>query len=46
MKIYYIAKVKPLCPNVTGYWKTDQIVTLGLFHFIGPANSTTHALLH
>ena len=23
---------------VTGIWKTDQIVTLGLFHFIGPAN--------
>ena len=20
---------------VTGFWKTDQIVTLGLFHFIG-----------
>ena len=24
--------------------KTDQIVTLGLFHFIGPANSYTHTL--
>ena len=22
---------------VTGFWKTDQIVTLGLFHFIGPS---------
>ena len=22
---------------VTGFWKTDQIVTLGLLHFIGPA---------
>ena len=29
---------------VTGYWKTDQIVTLGLFHFIGPADSYTHTL--
>ena len=29
---------------VTGFWKTDQIVTLGLFHFIGPANSDTHTL--
>ena len=27
-----------------GYWKTDQIVTLGLFHFIGPPNSHTHTL--
>ena len=23
---------------MTGFWKTDQIVTPGLFHFIGPAN--------
>ena len=29
---------------VTGYWKTDQSVTLGQLHFIGPANSHTHAL--
>ena len=29
---------------VTGFWKTDQIVTLGLFHFIGPANSYTCTL--
>ena len=29
---------------VTGFWKTDQIVTLGLFHFIGPANGYTHTL--
>ena len=21
--------------HVTGFWKTDRIVTLGLFHFIG-----------
>ena len=30
--------------NVTRFWKTDQIVTLGLFHLIGPANSYTHTL--
>ena len=29
---------------VTGFWKTDQIVTLGLFHFIGPANGYAHTL--
>ena len=29
---------------VTGIWKTDQIVMLGLFHFIGPANGYTHTL--
>ena len=29
---------------VTGFWKTGQIVTLGLFHFIGPTNSYTHTL--
>ena len=29
---------------VTGYWKTDHNVTLGQMHFIGPANSHTHAL--
>ena len=29
---------------VTGFWKTNQIITLGLFHFIGPANAYT--LLH
>ena len=28
----------------TGYWKTDHNVTLGQLHFIGPANSHTHAL--
>ena len=26
------------------YWKTDRIVTLGLFHFIGPADSYTYTL--
>ena len=31
---------------MTGFWKTDQIVTLaiGLFHFISSANSYTHTL--
>ena len=26
---------------MTGFWKINQIVTLGLFHFIGPANGYT-----
>ena len=30
--------------DVTGLWKTDQIVTLGLFHFISPANGYTCTL--
>ena len=29
---------------VTGFWKTDQNVTLGLFYFIGPANGHTRTL--
>ena len=29
---------------VTVFWKTDQIVTLGLFHFIDPANGYTYTL--
>ena len=34
-----------------GFWKSNQNVTLGLFHYIAPANShthilATHALLH
>ena len=29
---------------VTRYWKTDHNVILGQLHFIGPANSHTHAL--
>ena len=29
---------------VTGCWKTYQIVTLGLFHFIGPSNGYTCTL--
>ena len=30
--------------DVTGFWNTKQIVTLGLFHFTGPANGYTHTL--
>ena len=29
---------------VNGFWKTNRIVTLGLFHFIGPANGYTCTL--
>ena len=29
---------------VIGIWKTDRNVTLGLFHFIGPANGYIHTL--
>ena len=32
------------CTYLTGFWKTDRIVTLGLFHFIGPANGYTCTL--
>ena len=31
---------------MTGFWKTDRIVTLGLFHFIGPANGYTCTHIH
>ena len=37
-------RIFPDTLNVTGYWKTDHNVTLGQLHFIGPANSHTHAL--
>ena len=33
-----------MIPFVNGFWKTNQIVTLGLFHFIGPANGYTCTL--
>ena len=33
-----------VCVYVTGLWKTDRIVTLSLFHFIGPANGYTYTL--
>ena len=33
-----------LKPNVTEFLKTDQIVTLSLFHFIGTANGHTRTL--
>ena len=36
--------MKMLFLYVTGYWKTDHNVTLGQLHFIGLANSHTHAL--
>ena len=29
---------------VTGFWKTDRNVKLGVFDFIFPANSYTHTL--
>ena len=29
---------------VIGFWKTDRIVTLGLFHVIGPAKGHTRTL--
>ena len=31
---------------MTGYWKTDRNVTLGLLHFIAPANSTHTLSVH
>ena len=39
-----VLHAKKLSTYVTGYWKTDHNVTLGQLHFIGPANSHTHAL--
>ena len=30
--------------NVTGFWKTERVITLGIFHFIGPANGYTCTL--
>ena len=33
-----------ICTCVTGLWKTDCDITLGLFHFIAPANIHTHTL--
>ena len=45
-KLLYVLLLSILTQNVfvTGFWKTDRIVTLGLFHFIGPANGYTHTL--
>ena len=45
----YIIEIIILCTvhiyaYVTGLRKTDQIVTLGLFHFSGPANGHTRTL--
>ena len=33
-----------MCVCATGFWKTDRIVTLGIFHFIDPANGYTCTL--
>ena len=40
----FLLEICRLKVYVTGYWKTDHNVTLGQLHFIGPANSHTHAL--
>ena len=29
---------------MTGFWKIDQTIMLGLFHFTAPANAYTHTL--
>ena len=42
--ILYICNTFCRQPKVTGYWKTDRNVTLGLFHFIGPTDIAT--LIH
>ena len=50
--LLYKQKIVQIFHNyVTGYWKTDQNVTLGIFNFIVPADRytqtlATHALLH
>ena len=41
-KRHYIAIAA--CAFVTGFWKTDQTITLGQFYFIGPANDYTQTL--
>ena len=43
MMIQYNNTCTYIATYVTGYWKTDHNVTLGQLHFIGPANSHTHA---
>ena len=44
-KLWMICTVpKDISLYVTGFWKTDQIVTLGLFQFISPANGYTCTL--
>ena len=40
-KLTKILLLKILLQNVTGFWITNQIVTLSLFRFIGPANGYT-----
>ena len=44
-KLWMICTVpKDISLYVTGFCKTDRIVTLGLFQFIGPANGYTCTL--
>ena len=44
----YVYMYMKLCMYVyvAGFWKNEQIVTLGLFHFIGPDNSCTNTLFY
>ena len=42
--VIYRTKKCALILIMTGFWKTDQSVTLGLFNLIAPANSHTHTL--
>ena len=42
--VHILSRISVASKIVTGFWKTDQIVTLGLFHFIGPANGYTCTL--
>ena len=39
-----ISAVHDLITYVTGFWKNDQIVTLGQFHFIGQTNGHIRTL--
>ena len=36
-----LIRINTVYNYVTGFWKTDQIVTSGLFYFIGPTNDYT-----
>ena len=44
-KVIAMAKLHNHYTFATGFWQTKQIVTLGLFHFTGPANGYTHSRL-
>lgn len=39
-------RLATLCVYVTGYWKSDQIVTLGLSYFIAPTINYIATLMH